>query len=152
MPKIVIYTPEYRDSFIALNKEWIETYFRIEESDKETFKHVDKIITDGGQIFIAIADDGMPAGCCALKNHPESDSHELAKMAVSPKYQGQHIGSMLGKSLLDYAARHGVKRIYLEGNTRLHASIALYRSLGFKEVPLKEKIYDRCDIVMEKIL
>ncbi len=152
MPKIVIYTPEYRDSFIALNKEWIETYFRMEESDKETFKHVDKIITDGGQIFIAIADDGMLAGCCALKNHPESDSHELAKMAVSPKYQGQHIGSMLGKSLLDYAARHGVKRIYLEGNTRLHASIALYRSLGFKEVPLKEKIYDRCDIVMEKIL
>ena len=43
----------------------------------------------------------------------------------------------------------GAKRLYLEGNTRLAASIHLYRDLGFKEVPLEGSTYDRCDIIME---
>ena len=40
-------------------------------------------------------------------------------------------------------------RIFLEGNTRLQASIALYRKLGFKEIPLEGNAYERCDILME---
>lgn len=151
MPKVVLYSPKYRDAFVSLNKEWIETYFKLEESDMETFRNVENIVSEGGQIFIALADDETPVGCCALKNHPESDCYELAKMAVSPKYQGHRIGHMLGESLLSYAASHGVKRVFLEGNRSLAASIALYRSLGFKEVPLKGQRYDRCDILMEKL-
>ena len=38
---------------------------------------------------------------------------------------------------------------YLEGNTRLKASIAIYRSLGFVEIPLQGNAYERCDILME---
>ena len=38
---------------------------------------------------------------------------------------------------------------YLEGNTRLKASIAIYRSLGFVEIPLRGNAYERCDILME---
>lgn len=55
---------------------------------------------------------------------------------------------MLGESLVDYARKHGVRRIYLEGNTRLEASIALYRKLGFREIPLQGNAYERCDILM----
>ena len=69
-------------------------------------------------------------------------------MAVSPKAQGRGIGRMLGESLVDYARKHGVRRIYLEGNTRLEASIALYRKLGFHEIPLQGNAYERCDILM----
>ena len=32
---------------------------------------------------------------------------------------------------------------------RLEPSIALYRKLGFKEIPLKNNAYERCDILME---
>jgi len=39
-----------------------------------------------------------------------------------------------------------------EGNTRLEASIALYRKLGLKEIPLKNNAYERCDILMELFL
>lgn len=35
-----------------------------------------------------------------------------------------------------------------EGNTRLEASIALYRKLGFHEIPLQGNAYERCDILM----
>ena len=73
----------------------------------------------------------------------------MAKMAVSPRHQGKHIGYLLGKTVLDYARQNGITKIFLEGNTHLEASIALYRKLGFAEIPLKDNAYDRCDILME---
>ncbi len=149
MVHIETYKPEYKEDFIRLNREWIETFFRIEPSDIETFLHVDEIVSVGGQIFLAITDCGDVVGCCALKYHQENHAYELAKMAVSPQYQGQHIGHLLGKAVLEYASQHSIQRIFLEGNTRLKASITLYRSLGFVEIPLKGNAYERCDILME---
>ncbi|MBR1389522.1 MAG: GNAT family N-acetyltransferase [Prevotella sp.] len=153
MIRITTYEPQYKQDFIRLNKQWIETWFRLEQSDFDTFAHIyDSIIGRGGQIFLAIDDNGQVVGCCALKPHPESDCFELAKMAVSPDAQGKGIGRKLGEALLDYARSHGVRRIFLEGNTRLKASIALYRKLGFEEIPLEGNAYERCDILMEIIL
>lgn len=151
MITITTYSEQYKADFIRLNKEWIETYFRLEESDLRTFANIDSyIIEGGGQIFLAIDDNsGEVVGCCALIFHPDKGTYELAKMAVSPKVQGQHIGHQLGTALLDYARKLGAKRLYLEGNTRLAASIHLYQNLGFKEVPLEGSTYDRCDIIME---
>ena len=148
MVHIETYEPKYKNDFIRLNKEWIESYFKIESSDIETFSHVDEIVEQGGQIFLAI-DNGEVVGCCALKNHQEKLSYELAKMAVSPRHQGKHIGYLLGKTVLDYARQNGITKIFLEGNTHMEASIALYRKLGFAEIPLKDNAYDRCDILME---
>ena len=154
MITIETYREEYKDDFIRLNKEWIEGFFKLEGSDLQTFAHIDSyIIGNGGQIFVAIDDKtGEAIGCCALINHPEKQCYELAKMAVSPHAQGQHAGYELGKHLLEYAKRIGAKRIYLEGNTRLVASINLYRKLGFSEIPLEGNAYDRCDIIMEILL
>ena len=153
MIRITTYEPQYKQDFIRLNKQWIETWFRLEQSDLDTFAHIDdNIIERGGQIFLAIDGDGQVVGCCALKPHPESNSFELAKMAVLPEAQGKGIGRRLGETLLDYARNHGVKRIFLEGNTRLKASIALYRKLGFKKTSLRGKAYERCDILMEILL
>lgn len=150
MIKIITYNKQYKADFIRLNTEWIKTYFRLEESDLRTFANIDSyIIGNGGQIFLALDDSGEVVGCCALINHPDKDSYELAKMAVSPNTQGHHIGHQLGTALIDYARKIGAKRLYLEGNTKLEASIHLYRKLGFKEVPLEGNTYDRCDIIME---
>ena len=151
MMTIETYTDEYRDDFIRLNTEWIERYFHLEESDLNTFEHIDDYIIDGGgQIFLAIDQETKElVGCCALIHHPERQCYELAKMAVSPHAQGQHIGYKLGRHLLDYAKTIGAKRIYLEGNTHLAASIHLYRKLGFREIALEGNQYDRCDIIME---
>lgn len=149
MIHIETYRPKYKDDFIRLNREWIESYFKIEASDIETFSHVDEIVDNGGQIFLAIAENGEVVGCCALKHHEAGQTHELAKMAVSPQCQGKHIGHLLGEAALEYAKEHGIQRIFLEGNTKLKASIALYRSLGFTEIPLEGNAYERCDILME---
>lgn len=154
MIDIITYSEQYKADFIRLNTEWIESYFRLEESDLKTFENIDSyIIGNGGQIFLAIdSSTGEVVGCCALINHPDKDSHELAKMAVSPNAQGHHIGYQLGSALIDYARKIGAKRLYLEGNTKLEASIHLYQKLGFKEVPLEGNSYDRCNIIMELTL
>ena len=149
MVHIETYKPEYRDDFIRLNREWIESFFKIEASDIETFSHVDEIVEQGGQIFLALTDSREVVGCCALKYHEAEQTYELAKMAVSPQYRGRRIGHLLGTAVVEYANRHGIHRIFLEGNTRLKASIALYRSLGFAEIPLEGNAYERCDILME---
>ena len=44
MIRIVTYEPRYKDDFIRLNEQWIETYFRLEQSDLDTFAHIDDSI------------------------------------------------------------------------------------------------------------
>lgn len=151
MVEIVTYETKYRADFIRLNRQWIERYFRLETADLATFAHVDDIVNEGGQIFIARTEEDKVVGCCALKHHTKEARYELSKMAVDPAYQGQHIGWQLGKALTDYARVHGVREIYLEGNTRMEASIALYRKLGFREIPFvsdEDNAYERCNIFM----
>lgn len=53
MQHITTYKPEYKSDFIRLNRDWIETYLKIEPSDEETFAHVDEIVLLGGQVFFA---------------------------------------------------------------------------------------------------
>lgn len=152
MIKIVKYSPELEQAFIRLNKEWISTYFHIEEHDEEVFADIKKNIIDtGGEIFFALS-EGVPAGCCALihrgKDNPLGE-WELAKMAVSARYRGQGIGNRLMEALINEAVQHGISSIYLEGNTGLTASINMYRKFGFREIPLDKKNYERVDILMK---
>lgn len=143
---------EYRDDFIRLNREWIERYFRLEECDLDIFRDPQTRIVDrGGEIFFAV-DDGRVVGCCALIFHPENGKYELAKMAVSPQMQGRGIGYRLICALLGYARNEHIHSVFLEANTSMKASVALYRKVGFKAVECPNPAYDRCDLCMEIIL
>ena len=76
-------------------------------------------------------------------------SFELAKMAVSPTAQGLGIGWLLGQACIERARSLGVRRLYLESNTRLKPAISLYHKLGFRKVAGPPSPYERCDIQME---
>lgn len=45
MVEIVTYETKYRADFIRLNRQWIESYFRLETADLATFAHVDDIVS-----------------------------------------------------------------------------------------------------------
>lgn len=146
---IKTYTPQYKEDFIRLNKEWITTFFELEESDIKALENVEEyIINIGGQIFFAVLDSCEIVGCCALIAHPEQGSYELAKMAVTPSAQGLGAGRKLGEAAIAHAQARGIKQIFLEGNTKMEASISLYKKLGFEETPIKNAAYERCDIMM----
>lgn len=152
LPKVQIveYNSEYRLAFKKLNEEWIQTYFTLEDKDREALDHPDEnIISKGGFIFIALL-DGEAVGVCALTKREDAVyPYELAKMAVTPKAQGHKIGWLLGLAIIEKAKSLGSKNLYLESNTKLTPAISLYEKLGFKRVAGPPTPYARCNIQME---
>lgn len=149
--KIIDYTPALQPAFKALNVEWIETYFRLEEKDLLSLDNPDEyIIKKGGHILLA-AYNGEIVGTCALLRL-DDETVELAKMAVSPKAQGKAIGWLLGLASIEKAKKMGAKSLFLESNTRLVPAISLYRKLGFVKVTGKPSPYERSNIQMELML
>lgn len=151
--QIVPYSSIYQDAFKNLNKEWIVTFFKMEEADYKALDHADTyIIGNGGYILVALL-NSQPVGVCALiKMNDAIYDFELAKMAVSPKVHGQGIGLTLGQAIIEKAISLGAERIYLESNTLLVPAINLYKRLGFKEVFGRPSQYERVDIQMELVL
>ncbi|MEY4382964.1 MAG: hypothetical protein RI995_506 [Bacteroidota bacterium] len=147
--EIISYRSEFKSAFKALNEEWITKYFKMEESDFKALDHAEKyIIQKGGQIFIALLNQEAVGVCALIKMNNSVYDFELAKMAVSPKFQGNKIGFFLGSAAIDYAKGVGAKAIYLESNTLLAPAIQLYRKLGFNEISGYPSPYQRVDIQM----
>lgn len=147
---IVDYTSNYRKAFKTLNETWIKKYFELEEEDVKTLGNPDQILKEGGFIFVAILNSEV-VGVCALKK-TSIDTFEFSKMAVAENVQGLGIGRKLGEAAIAKAKLVGAKRIFLEGNTSLEASIYLYRKLGFREVTGRQPHYKRVNIIMEMLL
>lgn len=143
----------YAEDFKRINEDWISTNFWLEESDIQVLNNPQKYILDkGGNVFIALL-NGKAVGTCALQVH-DALTCELAKMAVDTCAQGNGIGFLLGTTLINKARERGFSRIILEGNTKMVASIQLYRKLGFTEVSFSKikqsaASHERCNIVME---
>jgi GNAT superfamily N-acetyltransferase len=146
------FRPGDEAAFRDINLEWIERFFVVEDKDRETLGNPGKYILDpGGAIFIAMDDDD-PVGAVALVVM-DGDSVELAKMGVRPAAQGKGAGRMLIAAAIARAREMGMKRVYIETNSKLGPALKLYRDAGF--VPLKESIptpYARADVQLELLL
>ncbi len=149
--KIRDFNEEDFSAFERLNTEWIEKYFEVEENDREIFSNPKAYIIDkGGRIFYAYLDE-VVVGTVSIIPHQNS-TFELGKMAVTENAKGFGIGNALLKHALEIAKQMHIERIFLIGNTRLEASIHLYRKFGFKEIPLGDQSYKRGNIKMELIV
>lgn len=143
---------KYAQDFAELNFEWLKKYFYIEEYDEKILTNPIKfIISEGGQILFALIDNEV-VGTAALIKRGEAE-FELSKMAVTEKHQGMRIGQKLMYACIDYAGQHGVKRLFLDSNTKLTPAISLYKKVGFKEIAVPANTpYERCNIRMELFL
>lgn len=147
---IVDYLPTHQAQFEKLNRDWIERYFWMEPLDVDVLSKPDiHIIQTGGSIFMALHQSEI-VGTVALKyvNH---GIYEFTKMAVDEKFQGMKIGKRLALAAIDRAKEKQAEKIILYSNTILETAIALYRKLGFQEVPL-DGPYKRSNIKMELYL
>jgi GNAT superfamily N-acetyltransferase len=145
--RVVDYLPHHHERFRALNLAWITKYFAVEDADRKALDDPENnILRPGGAILMAEA-DGEVVGTCALMKCPDG-SYELAKMAVAPSAQGRGVGRALGEAAIARARSLGAPRVELLSNTVLEPALALYRSLGFAEVPLPRTDYRRANIKM----
>lgn len=145
---ISTFRPEFLPAFVALNRDWIETYFKIEEMDIRQLEDPFSSILDvGGEIFFVL-ESGTPVGVCAMIPHGEK-SYELAKMAVSRSSRGEGIGDLLMKVALEWARGKGAESVTLLSNTVLEPATNLYKKHGFSVVRLGDHPdYARCNIEM----
>lgn len=150
--QVVEFDDKYATDFARLNYEWIAKYYKIEEHDRDQLDNAREYIVDkGGQIFFAIVGDEVAGTVAMIRQN--YDSFELAKMAVSPTFQGYKIGDRLMEACIEFAKQEGAKFIVLESNTKQFAAVKLYRKFGFKETPLDPNSqFARANIRMELAL
>src|SRR5215208_3303376 len=78
-PTVVRYREELRAPFEQLNRDWIESYFVLEDADRAAFADpAGSILGPGGQIFFVMAGDTV-LGTCAVLRHSRTEC-EIAKM------------------------------------------------------------------------
>ncbi|PNQ72906.1 GNAT family N-acetyltransferase [Hanstruepera neustonica] len=148
--EIIPFENQYVQNFYDLNIEWLETYFYVEDFDREVLSKPEAyIINKGGHIFFAKF-NGMVIGTVALMPTHEALVFELTKMAISPRFRGQQTGQKLMQHCIDFAKQNNFRALMLYSNTKLKNAIYIYRKYGFVELPLEiDSPYKRSDIKME---
>jgi N-acetylglutamate synthase-like GNAT family acetyltransferase len=145
--ELLDYQDVHQPLFERFNRDWIEKYFWMEPVDFDVLKNPkDHILGKGGKIIMAAWENKI-AGTVALK-FVEPGVYEFTKMAVDHEYRGKKIGQALADAAIKKARSLGARKIILYSNTVLEPAIALYRKIGFKEVPV-DGTYERSDIKME---
>ena len=80
--------------------------------------------------------NGAAAGCIAVKPLRTDGLCEMKRLFVRPEFRGKGIGLKLAARIIEDAKRIGYRAMRLDTITgHMNAAIAMYRSLGFKEIP-----------------
>ncbi len=93
----------------------------------------DPYVPPSGALLIALA-GGEVAGCAALR---PLDRHigEMKRLYVRPRYRGFRLGLRLVEAVVDAARSAGYDELRLDTLRDMSAAQALYRRLGFVEIP-----------------
>jgi ribosomal protein S18 acetylase RimI-like enzyme len=84
-----------------------------------------------GEVWLA-EEDRRLAGVMVVETRP--DHHWIFSVAVAPERQGQGVGTRLLGFAEELASRAGIEVLRLCTNERMEKNIALYDSLGYREV------------------
>jgi ribosomal protein S18 acetylase RimI-like enzyme len=149
------FQPAHQPAFQHLYQEWFTSAFHqpAEPVDDFVLTQPEKAILQKGGAILVACENAEVAGFVALKKTGVSEM-ELTKMIVRPQSRGKGLGEILCRAILERAATLGATSVILYSHCSLQAAVALYRKLGFQEVPLEQGLYSsfRCDIKMKKSL
>jgi GNAT superfamily N-acetyltransferase len=110
------------------------------EAVAQDIEMIDKFLPPNGNLILAFADnDACGIGCLKSIN---DEIGEIKRMYVDPSFRNIGAGRAILESLLNAAKESGYKKVRLDSPKFMEAAHALYRSVGFKDIP----VYDEVEI------
>ena len=102
--------------------------------------------------FLMSRIDGRAVGCGAVVDH-HAEYGEVKRLYVAPEARGKGVGARLLEMLEATARGRGLGLIRLETGTRQPEALALYRRMGYRDIPpFGEYQPDPLSVFMEKHL
>jgi putative acetyltransferase len=98
------------------------------------FDHELQTLPDPYLWLVVAMDEDHAAGCAALRPLDPVFA-ELKRLYVRPAYRGTGLGRRLAQAAIDAARGLGFQGVRLDTVTTMDSAIALYGSLGFREIP-----------------
>jgi len=149
--EIIDFSNNLKEYFKKLNVEWIEKYFILLQSDEYVLTNpTESIIDKGGYIYFARIENEIVATFAMIK--VDECTYEIAKMAVTEKYQKLGIGKKLMEYAIKIAKDMRLERLILYSNTDLEVAVSMYYKFGFQAIPKTDFHNERANIKMEMIL
>ena len=121
--------------------------FRFRDFEKEIAELPGEYAPPEGRLLLAVEDD-IAAGCVALRKLTDEVS-EMRRLYVRPEFRGKRVGRQLATAAIDQARLIGYRSIRLITLPSMEKAVALYHSLGFKEIQPYRQIPSSSAIFME---
>lgn len=101
---------------------------------EEELDTLERVYGPPGGIFFLLRREEQTAGCVALKDLGDGVC-EMKRLFLRPGFRGEGLGRRCAERIVQAAREMGYGAMRLDTLPAMRAAIALYRSMGFAEIP-----------------